>query len=828
MYNESNMTGTFGNPDEEILRSMNPIRKDLLEKNNQSNELTHRKEIMNGREVEFDVSSDGCHLFGFDADDELQTPHGKLRVFGVLQNQLWFKIGDQLITFGKHDAQYYKSKGFVKNEARIDIHSFAEKKREYNVGDRVIGNAQASEKYLKTIEGWVGEIVKIDRDSDRDIQVRNGGTEYWVDSDCFDPYEGVIEEKKEKFKLGDKIIANEKANAKYSITKKGWEGEVIKICSDHIHVTGKGMRDEKVDPACFDLIDSESKETTESKKDEESEEAPIVERIMEKKEFIPPIPPIEIDLEKGVVYVLETELPLNLKKGKNVPRAEDFVHFTLDERTLKTLEKIATAVELHDPCLLEGGTATSKTSSIMYMAMVTGNEVLRLNLNGQTDTSELIGKFVPNDGKLEIRFKDALQHPELLNEQSLDILHRANEEGRGLTMIESQKIAQNEGLEVSDWRWQDGMVPEALKTGAWIILDEINLAEAQILERLNSVLERNSSLTISENGGTRIGNGGDFETNSNFRIFATMNPAEFTGRQPMSPAYKDRWVGYDYIDSPTDDDYRAMFELMVYGTQPKVEIRGTVYHAADVEPMLEKVKNVPNMRGFLGKLAKFQAALEMLVNTGEIGKSKREPYIFTRRGLLEFFEYLEVKKIVDRKIKQRYTIENNPKEIILRAIENYFLDKFSNNDDLKKVEDLLDSIGISRKNWLHKFEEISQTDSSEKTVISEKIESRKGGKIWDASELLTAFAIHRKTKGGDPDQWVWSISENGKIIDMKVNTSDSVITGSGYVDRKTKRNLNFFETSERGQGISELLVRLEGKKVKSLDSDGKWFLEIVE
>ena len=40
------------------------------------------------------------------------------------------------------------------------------------------------------------------------------------------------------------------------------------------------------------------------------------------------------------------------------------------------------------------------------------------------------------------------------------------------------------------WRWQDGLVVQAMKHGWWVLLDEVNLAEPQILERLNSVLER--------------------------------------------------------------------------------------------------------------------------------------------------------------------------------------------------------------------------------------------------------------------------------------------------------------------------------------------------
>lgn len=44
------------------------------------------------------------------------------------------------------------------------------------------------------------------------------------------------------------------------------------------------------------------------------------------------------------------------------------------------------------------------------------------------------------------------------------------------------------------WVFQAGYSPRALRQGWWVILDEINLAEPQVLERLNPVLEQPSSL----------------------------------------------------------------------------------------------------------------------------------------------------------------------------------------------------------------------------------------------------------------------------------------------------------------------------------------------
>lgn len=58
-----------------------------------------------------------------------------------------------------------------------------------------------------------------------------------------------------KFKVGDKVVGNDKANERYSITKKGWVGEVTSVNKDGstIWVTGVGVINCPVDVSCFDL-----------------------------------------------------------------------------------------------------------------------------------------------------------------------------------------------------------------------------------------------------------------------------------------------------------------------------------------------------------------------------------------------------------------------------------------------------------------------------------------------------------------------------------------------------------------------------------------------
>lgn len=562
--------------------------------------------------------------------------------------------------------------------------------------------------------------------------------------------------------------------------------------------------------------------------------APIADRKKELQKEVLPLP-IEADEKEGKVFVLQTELPVaseHWEAGSLVPRPEDFRHFTLDQRTLETIEKIATAVELKEPCLLEGETSTSKTSSIEYLAMRTRNQVIRMNLNGQTDTSELIGKFVPNDGQLYIAFKQLLAHPELLAEQSRAILQRADSEGRGLTLIESEKIAQAENMKVPDWRWQNGIIPDAMINGYWVILDEVNLGEPQVLERINPVLERNPSLTLSENEGMKIGAGGENSVHQHFRIFATMNPAEYSGRQPMSPAYKDRWTSYKFVEAPSDEDYAAMMELMVYGEQPKVEIKGKKYRGEKTDPMFSVLQEIPNFRGFIGKMAKFQTTIEDLARRRVIGKDKKEQYIFTRRGLIEFLDYLEYKKVIDRATRARSSIKEDPKEIILRAIQYHYLDKIkgASSDDLKKVEDQLDAIGISEENWTHKFEDFQEKEESreeEEESREEENKEKKEGEGRDPEKFFKEVFdwISKNSDWKPKDSWSWGISKDDSLVDMYMSNVDKI--PPEYID-KAMASIDFTQ-GRSGTGISSLLEQLTDKKIISVAAkkDNKWYLEIV-
>jgi len=98
------------------------------------------------------------------------------------------------------------------------------------------------------------------------------------------------------------------------------------------------------------------------------------------------------------------------------------------------------------------------------------------------------------------------------------------------------------------FEWIDGPLVTAMKEGHMILLDEINLAEDAVLERLNSVLEPSRQLTLAEKGGNTCSTIGSesnslhIQAHNNFLIFATMNPGNDFGKRELSPALRSRFT----------------------------------------------------------------------------------------------------------------------------------------------------------------------------------------------------------------------------------------------------------------------------------------------
>ena len=78
-----------------------------------------------------------------------------------------------------------------------------------------------------------------------------------------------------------------------------------------------------------------------------------------------------------------------------------------------------------------------------------------------------------------------------------------------------------------------------MRRGEMVLLDELNLADDAVLERLNSVLEPARTIALAEKGGDAL----EIVTaHPAFRLLATMNPGGDHGKRELSPALRSRFT----------------------------------------------------------------------------------------------------------------------------------------------------------------------------------------------------------------------------------------------------------------------------------------------
>ncbi|MEI8285103.1 MAG: AAA family ATPase [bacterium] len=297
-----------------------------------------------------------------------------------------------------------------------------------------------------------------------------------------------------------------------------------------------------------------------------------------------------LEIGKKTLRILDIEIPMGSGPALNTDR---FKHLCLDRLFLTTARKAALAVRHGIPCMLEGETATAKTTAILWLAEMARQHAVRVNLSGHTDTGELVGRFVP-----------------------------------------STKTGANRPA----WEFAEGYIPRALREGWWVILDEVNLAEPQVLERLNPVLELPPTLVLTEFDGRRFGSGGDVAISDKFRIFGTMNPSEYAGRATLSPAFRDRWGIWGHISKPSEPELLDMLKCLVTGESPAFIWEGVRWVPPCSEPIYPALSNFPDLDSTLKSISSFHARISGAAGDNEapasIGRVRRERYVFTRRTLL--------------------------------------------------------------------------------------------------------------------------------------------------------------------------------------------------
>jgi len=224
---------------------------------------------------------------------------------------------------------------------------------------------------------------------------------------------------------------------------------------------------------------------------------------------------------------------------------------------LPAAKSIITAVSKDWPVILTGPSGSGKTTILRSIASLAGAELVEFSMNADVDTIDLIGGFEQYDPRRDLStlqkelgetlqqwisasLRDGSTHHEL--DFLLSAREKCQSENADHTSLQSvvsnlsnrshgfDKFAERLSAlaKVADqiksrFVWNDGILIDCLQKGSWLVLDNANLCNPSVLDRLNSLLEPDGKLVISEQHnaeqGARV-----IAPHPTFRIFLTVDP----------------------------------------------------------------------------------------------------------------------------------------------------------------------------------------------------------------------------------------------------------------------------------------------------------------
>ena len=182
----------------------------------------------------------------------------------------------------------------------------------------------------------------------------------------------------------------------------------------------------------------------------------------------------------------------------------------MTNRTKKIFYKMVKALELGEHVALVGERASGKTILAEYYAALRGQPFYRQVFSAKSDNMELIGMYTPNGWQNGLLVRAGL----------------SRDKGKG----------DSPGV---------------------FLADEFNQANDAVQERLNSLLDKDRTLFLSEKGG-----GEKVIFDDNFRFIAAFNPPSYAGRKRLSKAMQSRLSVQFVPNLEEKEEYQLIFSTI--------------------------------------------------------------------------------------------------------------------------------------------------------------------------------------------------------------------------------------------------------------------------
>ncbi|EGR30434.1 type a von willebrand factor domain protein [Ichthyophthirius multifiliis] len=273
----------------------------------------------------------------------------------------------------------------------------------------------------------------------------------------------------------------------------------------------------------------------------------------------------------------------------------------------RLIEKIASCLYFDEPCLLVGDTGCGKTTMAQHVAEQFQKKLFIYNMNQGSDAVDLIGGFKPIDVRLllkKILVKYIRKFQEIANVQAnkafVDNLSQLFLHKKYSTLMKAmissfdgifQKL-QKKCLPIQKWEklhqkiinlyknkekiesnlafhFVEGNLIKAIKEGDWVLIDEINLANNEVLQKILPIIEGRSIL-LYERGDLK-----EIKRHSMFRIIGCMNPGNEIGKKELPENIRKKFTEIYVHDIKEREDVQNLVKKKL-GSQIAVEISSKI------------------------------------------------------------------------------------------------------------------------------------------------------------------------------------------------------------------------------------------------------------